>query len=45
MATASTAEDAEDQIDAIKKKYQADIERNDYLRELLLTGNTYNITD
>ena len=45
MAIASTAEDAEDQIDAIKKKYQADIERNDYLREFLLTGNPYNITD
>ena len=42
MATAATAVDAEDQIDAIKKRYQADIERNDYLRELLITNNPYN---
>ncbi|KAI8335610.1 muts domain V-domain-containing protein [Blakeslea trispora] len=41
MAAVSTAKDAEDQIEAIKQKYQADIERNDYLRELLLAGNPY----
>ncbi|KAI8379905.1 muts domain V-domain-containing protein [Choanephora cucurbitarum] len=42
MAIAATAVDAEDQIDAIKKRYQADIERNDYLRKLLITNNPYN---
>ncbi|RCH82968.1 MutS-like protein, partial [Rhizopus stolonifer] len=42
LSSVQQQENADAQIEAIKRKYQAEIEQNSYLKELLITNNPYN---